>query len=103
MYDNGENEVLVECWMREKYFHLQARENPEPLFDLSDCGLKQVPSGIYSLCRVFRKEALYLQVIKVYSEVVFCIVSRPCCNDKKIWLFFTGESVDIFSRRWKYL
>ena len=82
MYDNGEKEVLVECWMREKYFHLQARENPEPVFDLSDCGLKLVPSGIYSLCRVFRKEALYLQVIKVYTlyhqvikvctEVVFC-------------------------------
>jgi len=71
MYDNGENEVLVECWMREKYFQLQARENPEPVFDLSDCGLKLVPSGIYSLCKVFRKEALYLQVIKVYAEVVF--------------------------------
>ncbi|XP_069686347.1 E3 ubiquitin-protein ligase LRSAM1-like isoform X1 [Periplaneta americana] len=38
-----------------------ARENPEPVFDLSDCDLKTVPSGIYSLCRVFRKEALYLQ------------------------------------------
>jgi len=45
------------------YFHLQARENPEPVFDLFDCGLKTVPSGIYSLCKVFRKEALYLQVI----------------------------------------
>ncbi|PNF41227.1 E3 ubiquitin-protein ligase LRSAM1, partial [Cryptotermes secundus] len=38
-----------------------ARENPEPVFDLSDCSLKTVPSGIYSLCKVFRKEALYLQ------------------------------------------
>lgn len=46
-----------------KFFNLQARENPEPVFDVSDCGLKTVPSGIYSLCKVFRKEALYLQVI----------------------------------------
>jgi hypothetical protein len=67
MYDDGETEVLVECWIGNKYFHLQARENPEPVFDLSDCGLKQVPSGIYSLCRVFRKESLYLQVRKVYN------------------------------------
>ncbi|KAJ9589869.1 hypothetical protein L9F63_017024, partial [Diploptera punctata] len=38
-----------------------ARENPEPVFDLADCALKTVPAGIYSLCKVFRKEALYLQ------------------------------------------
>lgn len=38
-----------------------ARENPEPFFDLSDCALKNVPSGVYALCKVFRKEALYLQ------------------------------------------
>jgi E3 ubiquitin-protein ligase LRSAM1 len=46
-----------------------ARENPEPVFDLSDCGLKLVPSGIYSLCRVFRKEALYLQENQLTSLV----------------------------------
>lgn len=39
---------------------LQARENPEPIFDISDCGLRNVPSGVYSLCRVFLKERLYL-------------------------------------------
>uniref|UniRef100_A0A1B6CD26 RING-type domain-containing protein n=1 Tax=Clastoptera arizonana TaxID=38151 RepID=A0A1B6CD26_9HEMI len=38
-----------------------ARENPEPIFDLSQCGLKSVPSGVYSLCKVFRKEILLLQ------------------------------------------
>jgi E3 ubiquitin-protein ligase LRSAM1 len=38
-----------------------ARLNPEPVFDVSNCGLKTVPSGIYSLCKVFRKAALYLQ------------------------------------------
>ncbi|XP_043286149.1 E3 ubiquitin-protein ligase LRSAM1-like isoform X2 [Venturia canescens] len=38
-----------------------ARENPEPVFDISDCSLKQVPSGIYSLCKVFRKRVLLMQ------------------------------------------
>jgi hypothetical protein len=61
-YVNDE-QMYLEHWMTCKQFHLQARENPEPVFDLSDCGLKTVPSGIYSLCKVFRKEALYLQVI----------------------------------------
>ncbi|GJQ76835.1 hypothetical protein Trydic_g15042 [Trypoxylus dichotomus] len=37
-----------------------ARETPEPIFDLSDCGIITVPSGIYSLCRVFLKECLKL-------------------------------------------
>ncbi|KAK3932095.1 E3 ubiquitin-protein ligase LRSAM1 [Frankliniella fusca] len=38
-----------------------ARENPEPCFDLSECALKDVPVGVFSLCKVFRKESLYLQ------------------------------------------
>ncbi|XP_052122220.1 E3 ubiquitin-protein ligase LRSAM1 isoform X3 [Frankliniella occidentalis] len=38
-----------------------ARENPEPCFDLSDCALRDVPAGVFSLCKVFRKESLYLQ------------------------------------------
>ncbi|CAH0547478.1 unnamed protein product [Brassicogethes aeneus] len=38
-----------------------ARENPEPIFDLSDCNVDSVPQGIYSLCKVFLKNALYLQ------------------------------------------
>ncbi|XP_053601104.1 E3 ubiquitin-protein ligase LRSAM1-like [Plodia interpunctella] len=38
-----------------------AKESPEPEFDLSDCQLRQVPSGIYSICKVFRKDHLYLQ------------------------------------------
>ncbi|XP_011313916.1 E3 ubiquitin-protein ligase LRSAM1 isoform X1 [Fopius arisanus] len=37
-----------------------ARETPEPIFDVSDCGLKSVPSGVYSLCKVFRKRELKL-------------------------------------------
>jgi E3 ubiquitin-protein ligase LRSAM1 len=37
-----------------------AREAPEPIFDLSECALQNVPQGIYSLCRVFLKEVLRL-------------------------------------------
>ncbi|KAL0850272.1 hypothetical protein ABMA28_012113 [Loxostege sticticalis] len=38
-----------------------AKESPEPDFDLTDCELRQVPSGIYSICKVYRKEYLHLQ------------------------------------------
>ncbi|XP_056639062.1 E3 ubiquitin-protein ligase LRSAM1-like isoform X1 [Diorhabda sublineata] len=38
-----------------------ARENPELIFDISDCDIREVPSGIYSLCRVFLKESLNLE------------------------------------------
>ncbi|KAK4877286.1 hypothetical protein RN001_009792 [Aquatica leii] len=38
-----------------------ARENPEPVFDVSDCGISDVPSGIYSLCKVFLKQSLHLE------------------------------------------
>ncbi|KOB75856.1 putative leucine rich repeat and sterile alpha motif containing 1 [Operophtera brumata] len=44
-----------------------AKESPEADFDLSDCQLKQVPSGTYSLCKVYRKELLYLQDNKLQS------------------------------------
>ncbi|KAK9877237.1 hypothetical protein WA026_016981 [Henosepilachna vigintioctopunctata] len=37
-----------------------AKETPEPIFDLSECDIKEVPQGIYSLCRVFLKETLRL-------------------------------------------
>lgn len=38
-----------------------ARETPEPEFVLSECDLKEVPSGVFILCRVLRKERLDLQ------------------------------------------
>ncbi|XP_033224137.1 E3 ubiquitin-protein ligase LRSAM1-like isoform X2 [Belonocnema kinseyi] len=44
-----------------------ARENPESTFDISECALKQVPSGIYSLCRVFRKRKLLMNSNKLNS------------------------------------
>ena len=40
----------------------QAQESPEPIYDLIDCGLKTIPSGVFSKCKVLRKEALLLQV-----------------------------------------
>lgn len=45
----------------------QARENPEPIFDISNCALKTIPSGIFSLCKVFRKKELKLNVNKLTS------------------------------------
>lgn len=44
-----------------------AKESPEADFDLSDCQLKQVPSGTYSICKVYRKELLHLQDNKLQS------------------------------------
>ncbi|KAK0082975.1 hypothetical protein PV326_006927 [Microctonus aethiopoides] len=44
-----------------------ARENPEPTFDICDCALKNVPSGIYSLCKVFRKKELRMSKNKLSS------------------------------------
>lgn len=43
-----------------KCHHLQARDTPEPEFDLSDCMLKEVPSGVFVLCRILLKERLRL-------------------------------------------
>lgn len=44
-----------------------ARENPEPVFDISECSLKHVPSGTYTLCKVFRKRTLLLNNNKLSS------------------------------------
>ncbi len=43
-------------------FFSQAQESPEPVYDISECGLKNVPQGVFSKCKVLRKEALLLQV-----------------------------------------
>lgn len=44
-----------------------ARESPEPDFDLSECELRHVPSGTYSICKVYRKERLYLHINNLQS------------------------------------
>lgn len=50
----------VDYKARLEYKLYLARENPEPVFDVSECALKNVPSGIYSLCKVFRKKILLM-------------------------------------------
>lgn len=42
-------------------FATQAKDTPEPEFDLSDCNLKDIPSGVFVLCRVLLKQRLNLQ------------------------------------------
>ena len=51
----------------------QATESPEPVYDISECALKNVPPGVYSRCMIQRKEALLLQVrIRfIYEPCVF--------------------------------
>ncbi|KOC67473.1 E3 ubiquitin-protein ligase LRSAM1 [Habropoda laboriosa] len=61
------NKVNVDYKARlERKLYL-ARENPEPIFDVSECALKHVPSGIYSLCKVFRKKVLWMYNNKLTS------------------------------------
>lgn len=40
---------------------MQAKETPEPIYDLADCNLKDVPSGVFIMCKVLRKESLSLK------------------------------------------
>lgn len=44
-----------------------AQESPDSTFDLSECALRDVPSGIFSKCRVFRKTTLVLRDNKLTS------------------------------------
>uniref|UniRef100_A0A182J3G8 Disease resistance R13L4/SHOC-2-like LRR domain-containing protein n=1 Tax=Anopheles atroparvus TaxID=41427 RepID=A0A182J3G8_ANOAO len=37
-----------------------AKETPEPIYDLEDCNLKDVPPGVFVMCKVLRKEVLIL-------------------------------------------
>lgn len=53
--------ISINWFYKFLWWLFQARENPEPIFDLSDCGIRNVPTGIYSLCRVFLKESLHLE------------------------------------------
>lgn len=44
-----------------------AKETPEPIYDLADCNLKDVPSGVFIMCKVLRKELLTLASNKLTS------------------------------------
>ena len=46
---------------------IKAQESPEPIYDLVDCGLKTLPTGVFSKCKVLRKEVLLLQVFDYYE------------------------------------
>jgi len=48
---------------KQRFEHKQylAQESPEPIYDLTDCGLKNAPAGLFSRCKMLRKEALLLQ------------------------------------------
>ncbi|XP_076651821.1 E3 ubiquitin-protein ligase LRSAM1 isoform X4 [Halictus rubicundus] len=61
------NKVNVDYKARLEHKLYLARENPEPIFDVSECALKNVPSGIYSLCKVFRKKVLWMHNNKLTS------------------------------------
>ncbi|XP_015586050.1 E3 ubiquitin-protein ligase LRSAM1 isoform X2 [Cephus cinctus] len=61
------NSVHVDYKARLEHKLYLARENPEPVFDVSECALKHVPSGIYSLCKVFRKKELWMHHNKLNS------------------------------------
>uniref|UniRef100_A0A8D8FLV8 E3 ubiquitin-protein ligase LRSAM1 n=1 Tax=Culex pipiens TaxID=7175 RepID=A0A8D8FLV8_CULPI len=37
-----------------------AKETPEPVYDLAECNLKDVPPGVFIMCKVLRKELLSL-------------------------------------------
>lgn len=57
--DNGKEKINYKARLEHKQY--LAQESPEPVYDLSDCGLKSVPAGVFSKCKVLRKEALLLQ------------------------------------------
>ncbi|RWS09673.1 E3 ubiquitin-protein ligase LRSAM1-like protein [Dinothrombium tinctorium] len=52
--DNESKERILEHKM-----HI-SQSNPAPVFDLSDCRLSQLPSGVYIMCKVYRKDRLIL-------------------------------------------
>lgn len=51
----------VDYKARLEYKLYLAREDPDLTFDISDCDLKNVPKGVYSICKVLRKETLILR------------------------------------------
>ncbi|KAL4219600.1 E3 ubiquitin-protein ligase lrsam1 [Mactra antiquata] len=45
---------------RQDHQQYLAKENPEPVIDLSNCEIDEVPSGTYALCKIMQKEVLLL-------------------------------------------
>jgi len=59
--NNSKPKEKVNYKARFEHKQYLAQESPEPIYDLIDCGLKNVPAGVFSRCKVLRKEALLLQ------------------------------------------
>jgi len=59
--NNSKPKEKVDYKARFQHKQYLAQESPEPIYDLIDCGLKNVPAGVFSRCKVLRKEALLLQ------------------------------------------
>lgn len=59
--NNSKSKEKVDYKARFQHKQYLAQESPEPIYDLIDCGLKNVPAGVFSRCKVLRKEALLLQ------------------------------------------
>lgn len=59
--DNGKSKEKVNYKSRLEHKQYLAQESPEPIYDLVDCGLKALPAGVFSKCKVLRKEALLVQ------------------------------------------
>ena len=56
---NGNKADLKQKLAKKNYF---AQESPEPVYDLSECGAKAIPSGTFSKCKISLKQGLLLQV-----------------------------------------
>jgi len=59
--DVGKPKEKVDYKARLQHKQYLAQESPEPLYDISECGLKNVPSGVYIKVKMMLKEALLLQ------------------------------------------
>uniref|UniRef100_A0A1L8DSD9 Putative e3 ubiquitin-protein ligase lrsam1 n=1 Tax=Nyssomyia neivai TaxID=330878 RepID=A0A1L8DSD9_9DIPT len=46
-----------------------ARETPESVFDITQCNLKEIPQGVFVLCKVLRKEQLLLSENKLTALI----------------------------------
>ncbi|XP_045455435.1 E3 ubiquitin-protein ligase LRSAM1-like isoform X1 [Melitaea cinxia] len=62
---NSNNSQDIRAKLERKLY--LARESPEPDFNLSDCEMRRLPSGIFSICKVFRKDYLYLHNNRLQS------------------------------------
>merc|ERR1719462_616113 len=61
------NKEKVNYKARLEHKQYLAQESPDSVYDLTDCGLKTVPPGVFSRIKVLRKEALLLQENELVS------------------------------------